>query len=204
MKNPRPMCYRCMRPATLCLCDALTPLATRTRFVILIHPKEFTRIKNNTGRITHLSLSNSELLMGLDFTNHTRLNQILNDPKNHCLILYPAPDAQPLETVPLPQDKTLVILLIDATWASARVMLRLSKNLHHLPRISFTHTKPSAYTFKRQPFPHALSTIESTHAVLQILQQRGIETLSDHALAHFLDPFKQMIQTQLHFCDRTL
>ncbi len=199
MQNYRAMCYRCFRPEPLCLCDTLSPVQTYTRFVILIHPKEFSRIKNNTGRLTHLSLPNSDLFMGLDFTSHGPLNAILNDPENFCVILYPGEESLPLESAPLPENRRLVILLIDATWASAKVMLRKSTNLHPLPRVSFSHTKTSAYGFKRQPFAQALSTMESVHTVLEILHRRGYEKPDSLALAHFLDPFRRMVAIQKSF-----
>jgi DTW domain-containing protein YfiP len=200
MTNYRQMCYKCNRPARHCLCKNIDPIETKTKFIILMHPKEFKRIKNNTGRLTHLSLSNSELLVGVDFTHNKRLNTILNDPAYKPLILYPSADALPLETVTKTEiKKQLLIILIDATWASAKPMLRMSKNLHTIPSVSFTHTKNSAYTFKRQPFKEALSTIESTHCVLEILNHQKIENIPDKKLAHFLDPFHELIHFQLKF-----
>ncbi len=200
MNDYRPMCYRCNRPRACCLCDTILPIETRTQFVILIHPKEFKRIKNNTGRLTHLSLPNSLLLCGIDFSRHKALNAILDDPQNHCVILYPAADALPLEESDLPPEgKRLVIILIDATWASARPILRQSTNLHALPRITFRHGGSSAYGFKRQPFAEALSTIESTHAVLKILHDKGIEAITPAQLENFLSPFHKMVDFQRRF-----
>ena len=194
----RQMCYACNRPQKSCLCRYTHPIKTKTKFVILIHPKEYKQIKNNTGRLTHLSLPNSHLFVGVDFTKHTQVNAIINDPKNYCIILFPSSKSITLNTTPLPlHDKQLVIFIIDATWASAKPMLRLSKNLHHLQKISFLHTKTSAYTFKRQPFKQALSTIESTLCVLEILEEKGIEKISKQALESFLHPFKEMVKFQI-------
>lgn len=165
-----------------------------------MHPKEFKRIKNNTGRLTHLSLTNSELFVGVDFSQHKRLNILLNDPAWEAVILYPAQDAIPLDQYTKPdKGKQLLIILIDATWTSAKPILRQSKNLHSLPSVSFSHTKNSAYTFKRQPFHEALSTIESVHSVLEILSGRKIEQIPETKLAHFLDPFHELIRFQLKF-----
>ena len=36
----REMCYRCFWPEPLCWCRSITPMATRTRLVFLMHPKE--------------------------------------------------------------------------------------------------------------------------------------------------------------------
>ena len=188
----RQMCYDCNRPLKSCLCPYTHPIMTQTKFVILIHPKEYKHIKNNTGRLTHLSLPNSHLFVGVDFTKHHQVNAIINNPKNYCLILFPSSQSITLNTTTLPlTNKQLVIFLIDATWASAKPMLRLSKNLHHLQKITFVHTKTSAYTFKKQPFKQALSTMESTLCVLEILHEKGIEEISQQGLRNFLNPFKK-------------
>mgnify|MGYP001544593586 FL=1 len=42
-------------------------MPTATRFVFLMHPKEFKQEKAATGRLTHLCLPNSELHVGIGF-----------------------------------------------------------------------------------------------------------------------------------------
>jgi DTW domain-containing protein YfiP len=37
----RETCYRCFWPKPLCWCPSIEPMATQTRFVFLMHPKEF-------------------------------------------------------------------------------------------------------------------------------------------------------------------
>lgn len=198
--NYREMCYDCNRPKSSCLCKDIKPIVTNTKFVILMHPKEFKYIKNNTGRLTYLSLENSELFVGIDFSNHLKINKLINDPNNYCTILYPSKESIYLNEEKLNlEGKQLIIFIIDATWDSSKPILRLSRNLHNLPKISFTHTKTSAYNFKRQPFTEALSTIESTLCVLEILQNQGLETISKEALTDFLIPFEKMIKFQMGF-----
>jgi len=194
------MCYKCNRPQIACLCSHITPIKTKTLFVILMHPKEYKYIKNNTGRLTHLSLENSKLFVAVDFSNHSHVNDIINDKNNHCVILYPSNDSLCINEEKLQlEGKNLVIFIIDATWDSAKPILRLSKNLHDLSRISFTHTKTSAYSFKRQPFKEALSTMESTGCVLDILKKQNLETISSDELDNFLNPFNEMIKYQMEY-----
>jgi len=198
--NYRQMCYTCNRPKSLCLCCDINPIETNTKFIILMHPKEFKQIKNNTGRLTHVSLKNSELLVGVDFTTHKRVNTILNDPKNYCVILFPSEDSICINDDKLKLNgRQLVVFIIDATWDSAKPILRLSKNLHYLPKISFTHTKTSAYKFKKQPFKEALSTIESTLCLLEILQKQELEDISNKNLEKFLNPFEKMVKFQMEY-----
>lgn len=198
--NYREMCYDCNRPKRSCLCFDIQPIETSTKFVILMHPKEFKYIKNNTGRLTYLSLKNSELFVGVDFSNDKRVNNLIDNPKNHCVILYPDKKCLNLSENGLNiDDKGLVIFIIDATWDSAKPILRRSTNLHNLPRISFSHTKTSAYNFKRQPFAEALSTMESTLCVLELLNYHGMESISNVALEDFLTPFEKMVKFQMEF-----
>ncbi len=198
--NYREMCYDCNRPKNSCLCCDIKPIETNTKFVILMHPKEFKYIKNNTGRLTYLSLKNSELFVGIDFSQHSKINSLINDQNNYCTILYPGENSICLNEQKLNlEGKQLVIFIIDATWDSSKPMLRQSVNLHNLPRISFTHTKTSAYGFKRQPFAEALSTMESTLCVLEILQNQKIESICEKELEKFLNPFEKMVKVQMKF-----
>ncbi len=200
--NPsfRPMCYRCNRSMKNCLCHFIHPVETKTRFVILMHPKEYKHIKNNTGRLTNLSLPNSQIFVGVDFSHHKQLNEIINNQENYCAVLFPSQNSINLNTQPLDiKKKKLVIFVIDATWSSAKPILRLSQNLQHLPKVSFSHTKTSKYSFKKQPFVQALSTMESVLCILEILHKKGIENFDRNKLEKFLLPFEEMIKFQLSY-----
>ena len=62
----RACCARCGRPQVVCVCSHVTPLSTRTRVVLLQHPREH-RVGIGTARLAHLSLPASSLHVGLDF-----------------------------------------------------------------------------------------------------------------------------------------
>jgi len=191
----REKCYGCFRPKSSCMCGYCQEVKTSTKFVILMHPKEFKKVKNNTGFMTHRSLLNSELFVGIDFTHHQKINEIIQTHQSY--ILYPSEDAIDItQTNPKTNSKNLAIFLIDATWACAKQIFLQSKNLHHLPHLSFSTQKSSAYEIKLQPKNGYLSTIESTHVVLELLQQHGVEEIKKEILEHFLDPFFAMIAYQ--------
>ena len=175
----RVTCYRCFWPKSLCWCDSIAPMATRTRFVFLMHPKEFKQEKAATGRLTHLCLADSELHCGVGFDDHERVQSLLSNPANHCVLVYPGPDALNLSTTALPPatfaDRRLVVFLLDATWALGRKMLKLSPTLQRLPRIMFTPSAPSRYVIKQQPHPSCLSTLEATHELLVALERAGLD-----------------------------
>ncbi|HPO02271.1 MAG TPA: DTW domain-containing protein, partial [Treponemataceae bacterium] len=62
-------CYRCYKPQKACLCDYIRPIDTGIKFVLLMHPKEAYQQKTGTGRLASQSLIDSEILIGIDFTD---------------------------------------------------------------------------------------------------------------------------------------
>ncbi len=196
--NTREHCYACYRPQTFCMCKYITPIETKTRFVILMHPKEFRKTKNGTGHFTNLSLTNCEIFVGIDFTQHEKINALLADEKNACYVLYPSSSSINLNTQTIgKENKKTILFIIDATWPCSRAILRESPNLDNLAKVSFSHTKRSAFSFKKQPNSYCLSTIESTLYLLELLNQHKVEDLSSKTLENFLVPFEKMVEYQL-------
>ncbi len=195
----REMCYRCFWPKPLCWCRSIQPMETQTRFVFLMHPKEFKEEKAGTGRLTHLCLPNSELHMGIAFDNDDSVQALITSPSHFPVLLYPGPQALNLSEGQLaPIDvgsRRLVVFLLDATWTGARKMLRLSPSLQRLPRIMFTPAAPSRYVIKQQPHPACLSTLEATHELLLALERSGLDRYTRPA--QLLDLFERMQTYQL-------
>jgi DTW domain-containing protein YfiP len=159
-----------------------------------MHPKEFKKVKNNTGYLTHNSLKNSELFVGIDFSEHRRVNEIIEEYESY--ILFPSQGALNLSRAKPSRKKSVAIFLIDATWACAKKIFLESKNLQNLPHMSFDVTTESQYQIKEQPAKHCLSTIESTYEVIKLLNAHGIEKISKKQLHNFLLPFYEMVAYQ--------
>jgi len=185
------------------MCSHINRVDTDTKFIVLMHPKEFKKTKNGTGHLTHLSLPNSHLFVGIDFTNHKKINEII--ATHDSFVLYPSKDAINIsEKNPIMKNssKKMAIFLIDSTWACSMKMLNESKNLQTLNHISFSSTKLSEFKIKEQPAEYCLSTIESTLTVLELLHKHEIENLESNDLAKFLTPFHKMIDYQLSCIDK--
>ena len=56
------------------VCDMIIPADTGIKFVFLMHPKEAYHQKTGTGRLTNISLCDSEIIIGIDFSENARLN----------------------------------------------------------------------------------------------------------------------------------
>ena len=84
---------RCFRPVENCLCKYTEEIDTGIKFVFLMHPKEAKRQRTGTGNLAHISLKDSEIIVGLNFAENTRLNQLLEDPRYYPVMMYPGEEA---------------------------------------------------------------------------------------------------------------
>lgn len=200
----RKVCRSCRKSVVTCYCACLTPFASRPRFFILIHPIEANRAIA-TGRMAHLSLTNSVLLEGVDFTQNEILNEALAAPKIRPLLLYPSPTATNLSVATgdeyralFPVDEDVIIIVLDGTWRTARAMYRLSQNLHPLAAVCFTPTTPSQFQVRRQPEPHCYSTVEAIHEVL-VIHDRHFPSKEARPQEKLLVPFAFMVNQQLEY-----
>src|SRR2546426_12183715 len=195
----RPMCYQCFWPKALCWCTSIQPMDTRTKFLILMHPKEFKQEKAGTGRLTHLCLVNSEIHMGVGFDDHAEVQHLISDPGYFPVLVYPGAKARNLSKGDLVasdlHDRRLLVLLLDATWIAARKMLRVSPSLQRLPRVMFNAGAPSRFVIKQQPQIGCLSTLEATHELLVALERSGLDRYPDHA--QLLALFERMQDFQI-------
>lgn len=178
----REKCPDCLRPLSVCLCPCIRPFETRTRFVILMHPKEARKTKNGTGRLAHLALQNSEIVTGVDFSESSRIKALLEDEKFHPMILYPGKTSLDISACRKEQffgnGKKLLIFVVDGTWTAARKMMKMSGSLHQLPRIAVRADTPSRFVIKRQPHRLCLATAESIFVFLKEMERLGIENLN--------------------------
>ena len=201
VKNPRKNCYKCMRPSSTCICKHISPVQTKTRFIILMHPKEYKKEKNGTGHMTTLQLENSEIIVGVDFTNNNRVNELLTKENSSSFLLYPGKDNFNLSVRKSSELRPFMgenpnLFILDGTWPCARKMLKLSKNLQQLKRVSFDNEIKSKFIFKQQPEPLCLSTIESVYTVMNLLKEGALEQCDTK---DFLIPFEKMIEYQVEY-----
>ena len=123
-----------------CYCKYIKQIETGIKFVFLIHPKEAYKQKTGTGRLAHLSLPGSELVIGIDFTKNKRITELLHDERYFPVVMYPGEDAWTAggvrESAPhtlkeAVGDKQLLVFLVDATWPCARKCFDLARISRH-------------------------------------------------------------------------
>lgn len=197
----RSLCTTCMHPEFSCYCTTIETFDPKVQFVILIHPIEFQR-RIATGRMSHLILKNSVLVRGHDFTEDAQVNSIIQNDKNHCTVLYPSRSSLNISEQEngkniFPENKNLVVFVIDGTWATARQTMRQSQNLQQVQRICFNPKAKSNFRVRKQPNPKCLSTIEAIHEFIEVASDQFQFDKSNRSHDILLKVFDAMVEKQI-------
>ena len=188
--EPRAVCRRCLRPERVCYCAHITPVVTRTRVILLQHPRE-RDVPIGTARMASLCLPNAELHVGVHWRGSDALTRALGDRERPAALLYPGPGAIDVALDPPRHPVTLIV--VDGTWSQTRKVVRENPELAALPRYALTPAAPSEYRIRKEPHVSYLSTIEALVHVLGVLEG------DRERFAALLAPFRAMVETQLRF-----
>jgi DTW domain-containing protein YfiP len=197
----REECYVCRRAKKNCLCGGAKPFATKTRFIILMHTKEAHKQRTGTARLAKMCLTNAELIIGTDFTSHEHVNALIQDPAYSPFVLYPGPQAVSFGSLAEEfrrGEKIPLVFVIDGTWRGAQRVLRKSRNVSALPRLSFSGSYASQFKIKKQPRPHCVSTIEAVYYLCKEAQAAGYEDLKGQE-ENLMAMFRELVDTQLSY-----
>lgn len=147
--------------------------------------------------------------MGVDFSEEPRVEELLADESYIPCILYPGKSSVALSNylagIPAElsdalakRERSLLVFVIDGTWTAAKKMMKLSQNLHGLPRVALDPKQPSRFLIKHQPNPLCLSTIESLYHLLAEFEDQGLESLTGRH-KNLMEILEHMVQTQLEY-----
>jgi DTW domain-containing protein YfiP len=191
LRAPRAVCYRCDKPAVTCLCARVPHVENRTSVTVLQHPRE--RVHPlGTVRIARLGLS--RLSVEVAWNAGTREDTPPAWLPSGAALLYPGPDARPLEDL-LPHERPPHLVVIDGTWHTARTLFRDKAWLRRLPRYRLSPTAPSRYRIRREPARDYVSTLEAIVEALRVLEP------DTEGLDGLLAAFDSMIDEQLVFIE---
>lgn len=192
-KPYRERCTRCRRPLIVCYCAALPRLETRTRVVILQHPRE-RDVPIGTARMASLCLPGSELHVGVQWDENAALARALADAARPPILLYPGPGAKDILREPPSGPVTLVV--VDGTWSQAKNVVRDNSILCSLPRYAFAAPQLSQYRIRKEPDDAYCSTIEALMHVLGALEG------DPDRFRALLEPLNKMVDTQIAYKER--
>jgi tRNA-uridine aminocarboxypropyltransferase len=183
----RATCLRCLRPADFCYCELLPALTSRTKVVLLQHPRE-ARLAICSAWLTHLALAGSELVRGVRFDADPRVREHVARPG--AALLFPGEGA--VDARARADDPPSVLLVVDGTWHQARKVLRQNPVLAALPRVAIAPERASAYgALRREPAEGCLSTAEAVALALGILER------DPGRFAPIVEAFRETVAWQL-------
>jgi tRNA-uridine aminocarboxypropyltransferase len=166
-------------------------LETRTRVVLLQHPRE-RKTAIGTARLAHLCLPGSELHVGLELDDDDAVRSALAATDGRPVhLLFPGPRAIDLAHAKI--DGPITLVVVDGTWWQARKLLKRNARLAALPQIRFTPPTPSRYRIRREPSDTCVATVEALAHVLGALEG------APERFAALLRPFEAMVDTQVHY-----
>jgi DTW domain-containing protein len=184
-----PDCPHCHKPLPLCICDSITPIASKVSLLILQHPQEQDRALG-TARLTALHFANAVLKIGLSWPSLSKaLGRPVHDPSRWAVLYLGSAKVADLET-----DRDIVainrkgeieenqrailkdiegIVLLDGTWSQAKALWWRNAWMLKCQRVILGPAQPSRYgKLRREPRRDGLSTIEAAAMLLGSLERR--------------------------------
>ena len=185
-------CEHCGKAKKACICHWIKNITATTEIWILQHPSEIKRAIG-TARILSLSLPNSRLWVGEDFSNHDEINALLAEPERDVYIVYPGDGAIPVSTVAatVKSHRLQTVILLDGTWKKAYKMWLLSTNLHSLPLVNLDNANNGNYRIRKSSKEQGVSTVEAGYLALSAFEA------DDNKFTPLLTTFNQMIDFQI-------
>tara|TARA_R110001583_G_scaffold22238_1_gene83530 strand:- start:1112 stop:1849 length:738 start_codon:yes stop_codon:yes gene_type:complete len=187
-------CVHCMLLPYLCICPFKKTVLTNSAFLLLMYDDEILK-PSNTGRlIADLVPDTFAYIWSRTEPNHEML-QLLNDPKWQPIVIFPAEYSEPKRLVDNltdvladdQQDKKILFILLDGSWAQAKKMFRKSPYLDRLPVLSFSPENLSRYLLRKSVKDNQLATAEVASLALSFIGEED----NAKQLALLFDVFKE-------------
>lgn len=91
---------------------------------------------------------------------------------------------------------TPLVIILDGTWSGARKIFNTNANIFNgIQKLSFIGEYSTLYTFKREPKPTYISTIESCFYLIKEFQSKGVAKNCD--VSCLMTVFKALVKGQL-------
>lgn len=179
-------CEKCGKPPTICVCDRIVPLPTKTRVLILQHPQE-DDVALGTARLLALALPNATLKVGLSWASlEDALDGVL-DPKrvdrSRWAVIFTSKLPKPPPPLakgdvlfvdrhgePMKKRQLDGIVVLDGTWSQAKTLWWRNPWFLKLGRVLLRPKEPSIYgRLRKAPRGEWVSTLEAVAETLPAL-----------------------------------
>ena len=174
-------CAHCRMHATLCICDLVPSLATRTRLALLVHHREVTK-PTNTGQLAARCLERSVVTV-IGERDHVAVCPPV-EPHEQAVLLYPADDAVPISRYAA-GDRPVVLFVPDGSWRQAYKMRRRVPGLAAVPCVVLPEQQLTSYRLRHETHEAGLATLEAIAGALRILEGDAGPAIASALLAVF-------------------
>lgn len=178
-------CSRCWRDISGCLCASVQPCSSKTRLLILQHPREAIN-PLGTARLLSLNIENATHRVGLSWPSLSAALGEKVDPREWGVLYVGTQKSNKALTPDQPfglcsskgqwlEKRSLRgIVLLDGNWKQSKTMWWRNPWLLRLNRVLLNPKEVSAYTpLRKQPRKQCLSTIEAAAECLENLEPKG-------------------------------
>jgi len=157
----------------LCVCGVVPRRHTATRLVLVMHHVEALR-QSNTGRLALSALDHMSIRLRGGRDRPLVVDDLL-EPGRRALLLFPGPEAEPLDAAYAARDPRPVTLFVpDGTWNTARKIPLRHPELRSMPRVSLPLEEASQYRLRHSPHPEKLSTLEAIARAMGVLEGQDL------------------------------
>jgi DTW domain-containing protein len=152
--------------ASLCICNLIPRIETRTRLVLFIHRRE-DRKPTNTGRLGAACLTNSQVIVRGHESPTTP--SFVWDADIQPLLLYPHDDAIPIARF-AGSARPITLVVPDGTWRQASKVRNRVMGLRDVPCVSIEPDAPTSYRLRTETRAEGLATIEAIARAFGVLE----------------------------------
>ncbi|MGJ5180403.1 tRNA-uridine aminocarboxypropyltransferase [Bradyrhizobium oligotrophicum] len=209
-----PDCPRCQKPLPLCICDSVTPIASRLSLLILQHPQEQDRALG-TARLAAQHFKTAVVKVGLSWPSLAKaLGRPVADPARWAILYLGSAKAADLD----PESEVLAltrkgevaenqrailkaiegVVLLDGTWSQAKALWWRNPWMLKCQRVILGPRQPSRYgRLRREPRRDGLSTIEAAGLLMAALERRPeIAEALDASFERMLARYREVEKAQ--------
>ena len=176
-------CERCRVHQSLCFCERIPRLETKTRLTLVIHRREV-RKPTNTGALAATCLTNSQIWVR-GHCDGSDQDWAL-DPNAQTLLLFPHERAGQLQSCVDP-SRPCTLVVPDGTWRQAVKVGSRVPSLAQVPWVTLPPGPPTLYRLRQESHPQGLATMEAIARAFGILEGPAIQEALERVFRLFVE-----------------
>ncbi|WP_294129890.1 tRNA-uridine aminocarboxypropyltransferase [uncultured Clostridium sp.] len=185
-------CNTCGLPVITCICNSISKVETKSKFIILSSEREIYRNTNTASLLKLINSESTEIVIWRRGENSQEiLNYINNDIYKVYLIFPIVNEEMEIRRIKYIIDEHIpVFIIVDGTWKEAWKIIRKSDYLKELPILPLETNKISKFTLRRGQEEGNLCTIEAAIELLKMNEENDASEKIDRDFDLFLDSYK--------------